>query len=528
MNTDSLKFSPYKTRTDRFVFLGIAIVVAVLYVLFMNQPIYGDGYGYGYNSTRWMVENNLQPIPAGMGRGERCMGHPAGFFWLWAIIMKLFGDHVQVAHILPAISTFLALGGMYKLGKSLDGALLGILSSAALLASPMFITQAFRTLPDAAMIASIAWSLHYFIRGKNILAALLCIIAVMMREQAIFLVAAYFTAELVRSRLRKPKLLLLWCSPLLVILLTALGNQFVNGFFFWRRYLSSEQGMLPETWVAFRFRLFGGHLLAENFRWIPVTASLALLLWNSRLRRIAVPLILGLILLALSRTTWLPYLISIALITPLVIFTRRKIQSDIWLVFIILVLLSVLFHVFIVGISADPKLDLLRYVMCAYPAIIAGSLAIISKLGGKKMLTVIAVLFMAASFSTNFSVPYWNQSDTTLAVLKLQKGYVSAIEIAMEYGDTIIVPHSEIKTLSRPGLGYVDSPYPVRTIEGPSPALSDTVDYTVIIPHSDRMSIDFLEFVQINLPSTSVLEYQSSVIEGEFKVDLYRITSAKQ
>lgn len=456
------------------------------------------------------------------------MGHPAGFFWLWAIIMKIFGDHIHVAHILPAITTFLALGGMYKLGKSLGGTLLGILTSAALLTSPLFITQTFRPLPDAAMIAAISWSLHYFIRRKNALAAFFCFIAVMMREQAVFLAAAYFITELVRSRLKKPKLLLLWCSPLLVILFTAIGNQFVNGFFFWRRYLSSQQGILPENWIAFRFRLFGGHLLAENYRWIPVVGSLAFLLWNSRLKKITVPLTLGLILLALSRATWLPYLLSIALITLLVIISRRRIRGDIWLVFIILVLLSILFHVFIVAVSSIPQLDLLRYIMCAYPAVIAGSLAIIARLGGKKMLTVISVLFMAASFSTNFSVPYWNQPDTTLAVLQQQECYVNAVEIAMEYGDTIIVPGSDIKTLIRPGLGYVDSPYPARTLGRTNSALSDKVDYTVIVPHSHRFTCDFLEIVHAALPSSSVLGNPNSITEGEFRADLYRITSTTQ
>ncbi len=527
MSTDKLQYHPDQTRTDRFVFLGIAIVVALLYVLFMNQPLYGDGYGYGYNSAKWMVENNLQPIPAGMGRGERCMGHPAGFFWLWAIIMKIFGDHIHIAHILPAITAFLSLGGMYKLGKTLGGTLLGILTSAALLASPLFITQAFRPLPDAAMIAAISWSLYYFINGKNIHSAFLCFIAVMMREQAVFLAASYFIAELIRSRLKKPKLLLLWCSPLLVILFTAIGNQFVNGYFFWKRLVSSQHGVLPEGWIAFRFRLFGGHLLAENYRWIPVVGSLAFLLWNSRLKKIAIPLTLGLILLALSRATWLPYLLSIALITLLAILIRRRIKGDIWLVLIILVLFSILFHVFIVTAGVITELDLLRYVMCAYPAVIAGSLAIIARLGKKKVLTAVSVLFMAASFSTNFSVPYWNQADTTLAVLQQQEVYINAIEIAVEYGDTIIVPESEIKTLIRPGLGYVDSPYPARTLGRTTSTLSYEADYTVIIPHSHKLTGVFLEMVQAALPSSSVLGDQNTIIEGEFKVDLYRITATQ-
>lgn len=527
MNVQKTETHPDRTRINRIVFFGIAIVVIVLYILFMNQPIYGDAYGYGYSGARWMADNDLQPIPEGSGKGAYCMGHPAGFFWLWAILLNVLGDHVQVAHILPAIATFLALWGMYKLGRSMGSVLLGVLSSAALLSSPLFITQAFRPLPDVAMVAAITWSLYNYNRRRNIPAVIFCIIAVMMREQAVFLGAAYLLTELARSKFTKPKLLLLWCSPLLVIFINGLGNQFVNGFFIYSSYLGVPEP-LPESWMGFRFWLFGGHLLAENYRWIPVVVSVALLLWKNCSKKIAIPLALGLAFLALSRSTWLPYLLSLAFVTLLAIFCRRKRPGDIWLVFIILVLLMILFHVFIVTISQDSQLDLLRYVLGAYPAVIAGSLSIICRLGGKKVLTIITAVFIAASLSTSFSMPYWNQPDTTLAVLQQQKGYVSAIGIAMEYGDTIIVPECELRTLRRPGLGYVDSVYPSRTVGRIWPALSETTDYTVLIPHYCRMDDVFMNELCIKMPSSSVLECMNDIREGEFTVEVYRITSTVQ
>jgi hypothetical protein len=51
----------------------------------------------------------------GTGRGETAGGHAAFYFWIWAVLMKVFGNTVKVAHILPSLSAFLAVAGTYRL-----------------------------------------------------------------------------------------------------------------------------------------------------------------------------------------------------------------------------------------------------------------------------------------------------------------------------------------------------------------------------------------------------------------------------
>ncbi len=107
------------------------LLTAVLYVtVFGTMPVYRDALGYGYRSARWMAENGLTPIPRGDLRGESCMGHPALFFWLWAVVMRTAGDTVWTVHLLPAIATAMALMGAWRLGRLLGGRTAGVISAA--------------------------------------------------------------------------------------------------------------------------------------------------------------------------------------------------------------------------------------------------------------------------------------------------------------------------------------------------------------------------------------------------------------
>ena len=512
--------------TDRWVNLCIIFAVLSLYFVFMNSPIYGDGYGYGYRTAGWMEEHGLQPIPAGSEKGENCMGHPAFFFWLWAILMRVFGRHIWVAHLLPAVATWIALYGTYKLGKTLAGVLPGILSALALLVSPLFITEAFRPLPDSALIAAVVWSLYYYRRRNDLMAALLCFLSVIFREQGILLAGAYFFSELFRSGIKKPLKLLLWCSPLLVIAFMMFVNHFVSGWYLHENYI----GKVPrvyENWLAHRFYLFGGHLLAENYRWIPFTALSGALLWRSFKgiwRYIAVPAVILLTLTGSGRgTPILIYQVLLVLTALLIIVKKKNLPKGFQMVSILFILLMIFFHVFIMALSHDTMLDLLRYVIGVYPALILLLLCGLAKNTDKRIFLAVSVVFIILTGLSNRSVPYINQSDTTLAGLALPQSFIAAVDTAEQWPDTLILPPDKLDYMLDPGLGYVSHPLPVRTLQAESDTIFEGVSYTLMIPHFNIPDSVFHHRAMDLTPRGSRMTFYVQVTTGAFKTDIYRI-----
>lgn len=261
-----------------FLFYGLTLAaVSLLYLLiFDDMPVYGDAWGYGYNCARWFSDNGLPLVSSGTGRGETAGGHAAFYFWIWAVLMKVFGNTVKVAHILPSLSAFLAVAGTYRLGKDLGGRIAGILSGTAILLSPLFLAQAFRPLPVSAAMAASVWSLFYYRRKRYFAATMLSFFAVMMREQAIVIPVAYIAAEFYFFKERSLRKIVLLALPFLVPVINGVSNYIVNGFIF-------LEGNTPGVARSFSIGLFlerlkfFGYFLTGHFRWIPIGASIAIL-----------------------------------------------------------------------------------------------------------------------------------------------------------------------------------------------------------------------------------------------------------
>ena len=262
-------------RTDRLVLLGLLAVTITLYLLLCHIPLYGDAWGYGYQSAVWMADNGLQPIPAGSGRGQQAMGHPPLFFWLWAVLIKVLGGGLHVAHLLPAAATFFALWGIYKLTLQLSRCrATAIVAAAALLATPIFLANSLNPLPDVAVAASATWTLLFYARGRVGATALTATLAVALREQAVLLPAVLLTIELLKGGRRRPGRLLLLASPAVVLLLNGLAYLLVNGYFFFGTHLGGPESVGRAVLIA-RFRSFFGFLFAGGWRWLPVTVAVA-------------------------------------------------------------------------------------------------------------------------------------------------------------------------------------------------------------------------------------------------------------
>ena len=484
-----------------------AIAVLAMYLISLNVPVYGDAYAYGYRSARWMSDNGLAFVPQGTSRGAQAMGHPALFFWLWALLMSMLGDTLAVARILPAMATLMALIGTYMLGKRLSGSRWGgFISASALLASPLFITQSLRPIPDSAMVACVAWSLYLYITGRYRSAAIVCFVGVIFREQAIFLAGAYFITELLRTGFRRPLRLLFFASPVLVIVITGFLNMAANGYFFFPTYMGENEAPLAGGWALTRFRFFAGHLLAEDFRWIPVTAALAAMTAGRVRDRLPVLPVLILLLPAIFHPPGrLVFLFAVIALTAWHIYRRGAFPSRTVSVMVMFPALLVLFHVFIVAVAMDPALDLFRYVIGAYPVILSGAVAILWRYLGPGAASILGCVFIAATASANVSMKHYLQPETSLACLRPLVEMDRVCAFAAERADSVIVADLTLEMMGNEALGYDIDTSRFRSIgEGHGP-LSPGVEYAVIVSTYDG-TMPVLEEVARSIPEGSTLE----------------------
>lgn len=501
-----------------------ALAVLLLFVFFLSVPLFGDTLGYGYSTVNWMRDNGYTPFASGEGRGEQAMGHPTLFFWLWALLSAAAGETLATARLLPAVATFMALWGMYRLGRQLASSEAGWLSALALLASPLFLIQCMRPMPDSAVVAAVIWSLYFYVRGRYPAAALLCALGVAFREQAIFIAAAFFLAELTETGIRRPGRLLLFASPILVIVFTGLANLVVNGYFFFPTY-TGEGSQLPQGWFLQRMRLFGAHLLAEDSRWILVTAAVAGILRDRGRDRHSLPFILALLFPAILPPPERLLFIAFAGAGVLVYMVRERLYTTklSW-VFILVPFFMVMFHVLVVIQSPDPVLDLFRYVLPAYPFILLGGIVMLFRYYSRGTALALGLVFLAATAYSNRVIRRANQPDTSLACTEILMDYRDAVRFAASLGDTVLVADIDAAYFTSPECGTLRTPVPVRNILNGG-KLSEDAEYTLVVA-TFMAGQGNLEITESMLPEGSVLIMLDEPIwnNGTNRVSLYRVS----
>ncbi|MCD6588388.1 MAG: glycosyltransferase family 39 protein [Candidatus Fermentibacteraceae bacterium] len=458
------------------------VAVSILYLfVYSSVPVYGDAWGYGYKCASWLSHNGLPLIPSGTGRGETAGGHAAFYFWLWALFMKVFGSSIFTAHLLPAVFTYFAVTGTYSLGRDLGGKLTGTLSGAALLASPLFLAQAFRPLPIAAVMAMSVWGLFFYNRGQYFKASAMMIFAVMMREQAMMVPLACLAADLFVKNKRHRKRILLLLLPFLVPVINGISNYLVNGYVF-------MSGNTPGIDQPFSFSLalhrlkFFGYFLTADYRWIPLSAGVGLLYGKEK--GILTGTILGILLCFFGTVArfqnYFTVLLFLALMYQTVI--TRKSSKGIYIALILIPYLMILFFTLIVFVTATQmEYTFFRYLMAGFPALITGAILLLSRWGWKGHATagIFILLTMVGNFQFRNEANY---SDTTLA------GYRAPLLVVRDAGTwatrkdlPVLALCGTILHFENPELGYVETPLsviPLREFKtNPVPG-----EYAVVVP----------------------------------------------
>jgi hypothetical protein len=447
-------------RGDRFMRTGVLALVclAASVVLglawFWQVPLMGDDGSYAYRTANWISDHGLPPFAAGTERGEQAMGHPVLFFWLWAVCISLFGNSLLTARILPTIATTLVLAGTWKLASSFSrDRLVGMMAVLGLLASPVFITQMFRPLPDMAFTAAVVWSLYHCSRNRFLPALLFACLAAALKEQGILLAGALFLCDLLTTRRFRPRMLL-WLSPLLVLAMTFLSNLLANGYICYASHFSLNTQTIspPPNWFRYWLGYFGGNILGADYRWIPVSVALALVLAEGR-ARLTLPVIAALLAPALFHGGHTAvYTVLIGTLYLWAIRVRRRLPRKITAVSVMLPVLTVLFLVGLVPFTHGSNHDLMRYVLAVYPPLMVLLASRILSAGWGTALPVWGIFLLASLSGAGHVGPeVWQSEDSPL-------GLVMAVEYrgAIEASDNPFTVREGV--LEDPALGFVDTP----------------------------------------------------------------------
>ncbi|HOP27486.1 MAG TPA: hypothetical protein PLM22_09860 [Candidatus Sabulitectum sp.] len=471
------------SRSFRWYFLLAALAsVAVLYLLvYSDMPIYGDAWGYGYNCARWISDNGLPLVPSGTGRGETAMGHGAFYFWMWAVTMKVFGNTVSIAHLLPAVFTFITLAGMGKLADDLGGRELSVLSTIALLASPLFLAQTFRPLPIAAGMAGSVWGLYFFRGGRYLQASAAMVFAVMMRQQAMVVPFSCILASFLIMGRKTPRGIFLLLFPFLVPVIIVLSNYLVNGFLF---VSGNDPGInQPFSLGLFLHRLkFFGFLLTGHYRWLPVAFGLGFL--YRRRAGTAAGVAIGVLLAVLGALERFQNYFTIVLILALLClgFLERKKLEPLHVALALIPFLMILsFSMIVFAAASVMQFNFFRYLLAAYPALVAGMMWMLHGNGWKGRAVAGAFLLLTAWGNTGirYEATY---TDTTLA------GYSAPLLVMRDAGSWAAakdVPTVALNAVTGhfddPALGYTERPLevimPGELLRTEAPGL-----YAVVIP----------------------------------------------
>jgi hypothetical protein len=217
-------------------------------------------------------------------------------------------------------------------------------------------------------------------------------------------------------------------------------------------------------------------------------------------------------------------MLFVTAILAMYLFRERGIHGRTFCVFVCFPALLVLFHVCIVFVSMDSALNLFRYILPAYPAVILGSIAMLFKYYSGRTAFFIGCLFIVSTAVANRSTHREFQMDTSLACVEPLLDYKEAALYAVSLGDTILVSGIDESYFASSECGVVDAPVPSRSILGPQPLLEEGVEYTLVVA-SFMLARGNIGITTDLLPPGSelILLQEPRWNTGMYTTDIYRV-----
>jgi len=277
---------------------GLFLVTVVLWWPTRMLPYWWDSAGYIMHAAQYYLGNNFSSfvLPA-YDNNISLFAHPPLFPFLLALVWKFFGESLLVSHLFYLVFVFLAIFGVYLLGKEISKNLkdtlmahfVGLSSALLLLISPLFLAHVGIIYVEIPMTAFALLTVYFFIK-KNVWGYLIAgTLMLLMKEISVVVILAIigaiqfqYSKDFMGGKARSLKEFgqlvkksIIYSIPLLIL----------AGWFVWHWAVTGWWFVMPE-W-AFQFdpgfstgkaRLVFQFFFVEQFRW-PITVLSALYLF---------------------------------------------------------------------------------------------------------------------------------------------------------------------------------------------------------------------------------------------------------
>ncbi len=230
-------------RYDAAAGLALLLIVSASKAAILNLPYNWDEMGAYMTPAHWLAQGSLLRAFPGFHPPYMFFGHPPALYVSVALLFKLFGEQIWIAHAFIICVSFLGVYFTYLLAACLSNRTTGFLASLFLFFSPLYFAQSGMVQGDIVITALGVICVYCFFREKYA-AYLLCgMLLVMTKESgaAVILSIAVY-AWLDRKKDQDGTMAaLLYSAPLLLLGLFFLWQKIETGMFLPNQYFGANR-----------------------------------------------------------------------------------------------------------------------------------------------------------------------------------------------------------------------------------------------------------------------------------------------
>jgi hypothetical protein len=424
------------------IFCFFAVLVFLAKFPILTVPLYWDEMGWAHQA-HWLSGVNLLRALPGLRPPDAFWGHPPALHLTLAMLAKVFGYSIVLAHLIAVCFAFIGVWFTFLLGRLLYDAKTGFFAALFLLLSPVYFAQSGMFLADMPVAALGVASIYFALRRNFLAYVLTATYMVFIKETSIALLGALLVYLFLMT---KPKAknslfyLLKYSIPLFLIGLFFVWQKLTTGYFFFI-YPPSIDIKLFELTPQLIYRQF-------------VTISHWLFIAQQR------------------------YIFWALIVLNLIVNRVTRCRSELWL-FLLICVFS--------GYSFALLFFLLRYLLPVLPYIYLVGTGSLLELAGRKAWKIPAAtaLLLLSTWSLA-TQPFTGNAEFNLKYLDVVSAHKEMCEyIASQFPQARIAtdwPH--ILELLHPHLGYVKKR--LRALSVP------TRDLTSLEDEPARLNVDLI------------------------------------
>lgn len=241
---------------DLWGLLAIAAIVLAAKFNTIALPFHWDELGAYIAPAHWLSEAGLLRALPGLHPPETFFGHPFALYLSLAALFKTFGAYQITAHVFILAMAALGLWYTFLLGKLLHDRTVGAIAAIFLFFSPMYFAQAGIVTGDIAVTSLGAATVYYALRKNYLPYIVFATILLLTKESAMAIVASVVAYLVITdASTRNIKAFLRLAIPLVPFIIFFAAQKATTGMF------------LPNPYFAYNsFAEFGIDDAVRNFK----------------------------------------------------------------------------------------------------------------------------------------------------------------------------------------------------------------------------------------------------------------------